>query len=70
MEWGFPWLQAVKARLEQERDLDGIDSTNIVAGGRRSRTAASKRINYTCVLPTKHALAAELSTVPGHRPPS
>lgn len=39
-------LQAVKARLDQERDLDGIDSSNIVQGGRRARTAAATRIDY------------------------
>ena len=40
-----PWItaQAAKKQLEKERDLEGIDITNIVSeGGRRQRMATHK----------------------------
>ena len=38
-------FERVKAKIEMERDMDGIDTSNIVTGGRR-RTAAYGTTNY------------------------
>ena len=57
-------LQGVKARLEKERDLDGIESANIVQGGRRSRTATTKGVAYKCdVIPMHPHIFAALFLV-------
>ena len=40
-------LQEVKKRLAKERDLDGIDLSNIIqAEGRRPRRAAAVTVSY------------------------
>ena len=49
-----PWTcaghaQAVKRSLEREKDLEGIDMSNIVSGRRRGRQqAAAQPVNYRC----------------------
>lgn len=45
-------VQAVKEQIQKEKDLEGIDLSNIVSGGRRSRAAAvAPRVSYRCPAP-------------------
>ena len=39
-------VEAVKQRLAKERDLEGIDVSNIVSGPRRRREAAAPTRSY------------------------
>ncbi|KAK9811091.1 hypothetical protein WJX73_001777 [Symbiochloris irregularis] len=39
-------IMKTKARLQTERELEGIDTGNIVDGGRRARRAAAPTLNY------------------------
>lgn len=40
----------MKRKLAIQRDLEGIDTSNIIMeGGRRSRQAAAAPVNYKCV---------------------
>lgn len=46
--------QRVKRKLEKDRDLEGIDLSNIITegGGRPRRAAAAQaQMNYRCVTP-------------------
>ena len=49
--------QAVKEQLQKEKDLEGIDLSNIVTGGRRSRAAAAAPRNYRCHRPGRRSRA-------------
>lgn len=45
-------MQAVKEQIQKEKDLEGIDLSNIVSGGRRSRAAAAApRVSYRSPAP-------------------
>lgn len=44
-------IARVKARLQQQRDLDGIDTSNIIQGGRRRRAAAPVSYNKALMDP-------------------
>ncbi|KAK9824694.1 hypothetical protein WJX72_012449 [[Myrmecia] bisecta] len=43
-------IEAAKKALQLQKDLEGIDTTNIIEGGRRSRRAAAPQINYAAAL--------------------
>lgn len=53
--------QAVKRSLDREMDLEGIDMSNIVNGGRRGRReAAAQPVNYKCAITVAFAFALRL----------
>lgn len=65
---GSDAVEAVARRLAKERDLDGIDTSNIVSGGRRRQSVQAPR-SYRCV-PANRALSRGVRwlDLPGRAP--